>query len=464
VTTLRAGSATDVGLVRASNQDQALMASPLFAVADGMGGHAAGEVASEVACRALREAFAAGPRTPEALAEAARKANRAVFDRAQTDPSMHGMGTTLVAVALITTDGRPTLAVAHVGDSRVYLLRGGDIRQVTSDHSLVAELVADGQIAAEEAERHPQRHVLSRALGVYPDVDVDLTVLDPCEGDRFLLCSDGLSREVSDDQIASVLRRLADPDEAARALVEEAKARGGADNITVVVVDVTGDRLSGDDTPGPPSAERIGAAGLVVPHPGGLNDATGPDTGVDATRAVPAVDANARVPAAAPAGTGAHAAEPSNQPATSGRRRRREARPAGGPASRLVTVRSVAFMIALLAVVAIAVSGIYWYARSSYYVGLSGDTLTIYQGRPGGVLWVKPTVADRTGVTTAQIEPRHLGELNAGKTEVSLAAARQYVANLRAEEQAARTAGSGAPGPTPSPTITVTPGGGPPAP
>jgi protein phosphatase len=456
VTTLRAGSATDVGLVRASNQDQALMASPLFAVADGMGGHAAGEVASEVACQALQEAFAAGPRTPGALAEAAREANRAVFDRAQTDRSMHGMGTTLVAVALITNDGHGALAVAHVGDSRLYLLRGGEIRQVTNDHSLVAELVAEGQIAAEEAERHPQRHVLSRALGVYPDVEVDLTVLDPCDGDRYLLCSDGLSREVSDHRIASVLRRLADPDEAARALVEEAKAKGGADNITVVVVDVAGDRPSGDDhATVPPAAGRIGAAGLVVPHRGRLDNVTGPDAGVDATRAVPAVD-TARVPAVVPAGTGAPAAEPSDQPAT-GRRRRREAGAAGGPPSRLVTVRSVAFMIALLAVAAIAVGGINWYARSSYYVGLSGDTLTIYQGRPGGVLWVQPTVAARTGVTTAQIEPRHLGELNAGKTEVSLAAARQYVANLRAEEQAARASGSGAPGPTPSPTVTVVP-------
>ncbi|MDQ2725955.1 MAG: hypothetical protein M3Y36_10745, partial [Actinomycetota bacterium] len=142
------------------------------------------------------------------------------------------------------------------------------------------------------------------------------------------------------------------------------------------------------------------------------------------------------------------------------RQRRREAKVARGPRPGLVTVRSVAFVIALLAVAAIAVGGIDWYARSSYYVGLSGDSLTIYQGRPGGVLWIKPTVAVRTGVTTAQIEPRHLGELNAGKTEDSLAAARQYVANLRAEEQAAHGAVSGVTNPATSPPITVTPGGG----
>jgi protein phosphatase len=448
VTTLRAGSATDVGLVRANNQDQALIASPLFAVADGMGGHAAGEVASEVACQALAEAFTAGPPTAEGLVEAAEEANRAVFERAQANPEMHGMGTTLVAVALVPGDGHGCLAVAHVGDSRVYLVRDGEISQVTSDHSLVAELVAEGQIAAEEAERHPQRHVLSRALGVYPDVDVDLTVVDPHDGDRVLLCSDGLSREVSDHQIASVLRRLADPDEAARQLVEEAKAKGGADNITVVVVDVTGTGApSQDGAAGAPSEQPTTATGVVIAHHGGLDDVSGPDTGVDATRAIPAVDAPA--PGAAPA--------PPEQAGRSRRQRRQGARTARGPRQRLVTVRSVAFVIALLAIAAVAVGGIDWYARSSYYVGLSGDSLTIYQGRPGGVLWIKPTVAVRTGVTTAQIEPRHLGELNAGKTEVSVAAARQYVANLRAEEQAAHAAASGATNPAVTSPSTVAP-------
>lgn len=453
MTTLRAGSATDVGLVRANNQDQALIASPLFAVADGMGGHAAGEVASEVACQALAEAFTAGPPTADALVKAAQEANRAVFERARANPEMHGMGTTLVAVALITGNGHPCLAVAHVGDSRVYLVRDGEIRQVTTDHSLVAELVAEGQIAAEEAERHPQRHVLSRALGVYPDVDVDLTVVDPRDGDRFLLCSDGLSREVSDYQIASVMRRLADPDEAARQLVEEAKAKGGADNITVVIVDVTGASEAGDSvTSASPSDGTVGATGGVIPHMSSMGAVSGPDAGIDATRAVP-VDATATIPVVAPS----PAPAASDHEERSRRQRRQDARAARVPRSRLVTVRSVAFIIALLAVAAIAVGGIELYARSSYYVGLSGDALIIYQGRPGGVLWIKPTVADRTGVTTAQIEPRHVAELAAGKTEVSLAAARQYVANLRAEEQAARAAGSAA-NPGASPPSTVVPG------
>ncbi len=415
MTILRAGSATDVGLVRASNQDQALVASPLFAVADGMGGHAAGEVASEVACQTLAAAFsAAQPPTSEGLVEAAQEANRAVFDRAQANPEMHGMGTTLVAVALIGDDGHDALAVAHVGDSRVYLVREGQMSQVTSDHSLVAELVAEGQIAAEDAERHPQRHVLSRALGVYPDVDVDLTVVEPCDGDRFLLCSDGLSREVTDDRIASVLRRLADPGEAAQELVDEAKAKGGADNITVVIVDVINGRAAEEKPPGAAGAGAGGAIAQVAP----LSDVAKPDISVDATRAVPVLAGG-------------------------------EPKAAREPRQRLLTVRSVAFVIALLAVAAITVGGIDWYARSSYYVGLSGNNLTIYQGRPGGVLWIKPTVAVRTGVTTNQVESRHLGELTAGKTEDSLASARQYVANLQTEERNARAANSAALSPAP---------------
>ncbi|MDQ6837854.1 MAG: Stp1/IreP family PP2C-type Ser/Thr phosphatase [Actinomycetota bacterium] len=444
VTTLRAGSATDVGLVRANNQDQALVASPLFAVADGMGGHAAGEVAAELACQALAEAFSSvQPPTAEALVSAAQQANRAVFERALANPEMRGMGTTLVAVALIGNGGHESIAVAHVGDSRVYLVRHGEISQVTADHSLVAELVAEGQIAAEDAARHPQRHVLSRALGVYPDVDVDLTEVDPRDGDRLLLCSDGLSREVSDHQIASVLRRLADPDDAARQLVEEAIAKGGADNITVVIVDVV-------HADGNASAEPTTALGVFGPGDAGLDDGTGPDKAVDATRAVPTVGTT---------DTAATKPSPPGPLDKTRRQRRGEIKATRGPRAQLVTVRSVAFVIVLLAVAAIAVGGIEWYARSSYYVGLSGDNLTIYQGRPGGVLWIHPTVAVRTGVTTAQIEPRHLGELNAGKTEDSLAAARQYVANVRAEEQAARAAGSGSANPTTSPPITVAPPG-----
>lgn len=405
---LRAASATDVGLVRAYNQDQALIASPLFAVADGMGGHAAGEVASALACEALGEAFAqAEIPSAEALRNAAQRANRAVFEQAQANPEMRGMGTTLVAIALTGDTDHQALAVVHVGDSRVYCQRQGELSQVTVDHSLVAELVAEGQIRAEDAERHPQRHVLSRALGVYPTVEVDLRVVEAVAGDRYLLCSDGLSREVSDDHIASVLRRLADPDEAAHELVELAKTRGGADNITVVIVDIVdSDVLNGDD-----ADRQILDGGFAA----------------SATQAMPALGRNAAVPASE-----TNAGRPDRG------ERRRAARAARGPRPRIVTVRSVAFVIALLALAGVAVGGIEWYGRSTYFVGLSGNHLVIYQGRPGGVLWIQPTVAVRTQVTRSQIEARHLSELAAGMVEPNLDAARRYVSNLVMEEQKAQ--------------------------
>ncbi len=233
---LRAGWATDVGLVRTTNQDKLLAADRLFAVADGMGGAAAGEVASATAIQGLQDAFVdSGQPTADTLIRAAEAANRAVWDQAEANPEMRGMGTTLVALAHVEGD---RIAIVNVGDSRLYLFHDDELNQITSDHNLVAELVAEGRLSEEEAEFHPRRNIMTRALGVDPEVPVDLFHQDPEPGDRFLLCSDGLPREVKDDQIASILRRFGDPQEAARELVDEAKRRGGNDNITVVVVDV----------------------------------------------------------------------------------------------------------------------------------------------------------------------------------------------------------------------------------
>jgi serine/threonine protein phosphatase PrpC len=373
---LRAGAATDVGLVRSNNQDELLVATPLFAVADGMGGAAAGEVASATAVQYLRESFEAVEATPENLLTAAQTANRAVWDQAEANPEMRGMGTTLVALALV-ADGR--LAAINVGDSRLYLLHDGELEQVTSDHNLVAELVAEGRLSPEEAEYHPRRNIMTRALGVDPDVPVDLFMLDAQPGDRFLLCSDGLSRELRDDVISSLLRRLADPEEAARELVNEAKRRGGNDNITVVVIDVVDPTAEKDAAPAPPAA----------------------------------VEAPAPV-----------------EPAPKARRR----------GAGLITTRVVAFCAVLVLLLAGAAAGVAWYARTGYFVGLTGNRITIFQGRPGGVLWFKPTVADDTTVTTAQIEARHLSILAAGQEEPTLAAARQYLDRLVAEQQAAQAA------------------------
>lgn len=391
---LRAGSATDVGLVRSNNQDRLLVADPLFAVADGMGGAAAGEVASATAIDSLGAAFeAAAQPTAEALIEAAHSANRAVWEQAESNPEMRGMGTTLVALAML-DDGR--LGAINIGDSRLYVLHGGALRQITSDHNLVAELVAEGRISKEEAEVHPRRNIMTRALGVDPDVPVDLFLEEPAPGDRYLLCSDGLPRELRDDHIASLLNRLADPGEAAKELVEEAKRRGGNDNITVVVVDI-------ED----PEKETA----LVAATP-----ATAPPARAAAAEAAVSV-------------------------------------PPSPPKARVVTFRVVAFLVLLIVILGGAAAGIGWYARSGYFVGLRGDKITIFKGQPGGVLWINPTIADATHTTTSDVLPHQVPNLRAGQTEPSLEAARQYINRLVAEAQAARLAA--VPPPPPSSTTTA---------
>src|SRR5579859_3136005 len=396
--TLRFGSASDIGKVRASNQDQLLVAEPLFAVADGMGGHAAGEVASLTAVEALRAAFAK-ERTAAGLVDAARAANRSVWEKAERDADLRGMGTTLVAVALVTDEGEERIAVVHVGDSRVYLLRQGELEQLTSDHSLVQELVDDGQLSEADALTHPQRHVLTRALGIEPDVTVDSLQVLPFKGDRFLLCSDGLSRELSDARVASILRRLANPQDAAKELVAEARANGGNDNITVVVVDVVDD----GDKAAAASAALADDPGLVIP----------PEMG--------------KSPAASAKGSGGGGGA---------RGRLRRSRPAGAAKNRAITMRVVGFIGVLAVMLGGAVAAIGWYARGSYFVGVDGSGLTIYQGRPGGLLWFQPTVSERTSVPVAAVLPSRLDDLKAGKEEASLADAQRYVQNLKAEAQA----------------------------
>jgi serine/threonine protein phosphatase PrpC len=394
MTLLRFGSATDVGKVRANNQDQLLVAEPLFAVADGMGGHAAGEVASLTAVEALRQAFSRD-RSRAGLVAAGEQANRAVWDRALDDPTLHGMGTTLVAMALVAVDGEDRLIIINVGDSRLYLLRQGEFEQLTSDHSLVQELVDVGEITEDEAAIHPQRNVLTRALGVDSSVVIDELEILPVKGDRYLLCSDGLPREVSDAQMASILRRLTNPSDVAKELVAEARAHGGNDNITVVVVDVVDD----DDRAAAASAALAEDPGLAIPSTIGKSDSDGDD----------------RRPRA--------------------RFRRSTGRRARAPRSRPITFRVVGFIVVLAALVAGAFAAIGFYARGSYFVGIAAEQLTIYKGRPGGLLWFQPTLVERTDVTTAAVLPSRLGDLQRGQQEATVADARRYVSNLKAEGQ-----------------------------
>ena len=240
MTSLRSGSASDVGKVRSSNQDVAYESADLFAVADGMGGHVGGEVAARVAVDSLRAAFQRQP-SVEGLRRAVAEANRAVWRQSQVESGLRGMGTTLTATALVQeADGRQVVALANVGDSRAYVFSKGQVIQVTADHSLAEEKVRQGQLTQAEAAVHPHRHILTRALGVSSDVDVDLWELHLGDGDRILLCSDGLTNEVGDEQIGEILDSVKEPEEAAKALVQAALDHGGSDNVTCVVIDVAG--------------------------------------------------------------------------------------------------------------------------------------------------------------------------------------------------------------------------------
>jgi protein phosphatase len=228
----RSASATDPGRKRRQNEDAFVLRPPLFAIADGMGGARAGEIASALAACALNDssAQAGGEQYVKQLVQ---EANRRVHERASNDPSTSGMGTTMT-VALVEPSGEITFG--HVGDSRAYMLRDGRLEQLTDDHSLVAELVRRGELSERDAEVHPQRSVITRALGTDPDVDVDAFTWQPQDGDIYLLCSDGLSDMVSGEAIEDVLRRhSSDLDAAAKALVREANRGGGDDNITAVL-------------------------------------------------------------------------------------------------------------------------------------------------------------------------------------------------------------------------------------
>ncbi len=223
--------ASDTGRKRRRNEDAYVVAPPLFAVADGMGGAQAGEVASRLAKAALEDTDSGALSGSARVTSLIQEANRRVYERSNADPSASGMGTTMT-VALV--EGG-IVTFGHVGDSRAYLLRDGRLEQLTEDHSLVNELLKSGKLSPEEAETHPQRSVITRAVGTDPDVDVESFTVDAQEGDVFLICSDGLTDMVADEDIFDLLERnQRDLDRATKALVSAANRGGGVDNITVV--------------------------------------------------------------------------------------------------------------------------------------------------------------------------------------------------------------------------------------
>ena len=377
---LAAASATDQGLVRSNNEDAFLIDDQraLFAVADGMGGHRGGEVASHTAIEALRAAIANG--TP--LHDAITRANTAVLTRAAGDDELTGMGTTMTAVIAV---GGRQLLIGHVGDSRAYLLHEGTLRRATDDHSLVEELVRDGRLTPEQAEAHPQRAIVTRALGVDDDVDVDLYTLEVEVGDRVVLCSDGLTTMVRERDIERLARTETEPQRLAEALVDAANAAGGEDNVTIVVIDVL----------------EIDPATVFDPSPPLAHES-------------PALSRSAVV---APP-------DPPELPTP------RAARLEG---SRRRAVRSVILvLLPLLVIVGIATAALGWYARSSYFVGASGNEVVIYKGVPGGVLGWNPTVDKRTGVAVADLPALDRDRVQTNNARGSLATVQAYVGRLEA--------------------------------
>jgi serine/threonine protein phosphatase PrpC len=366
-----AGASSDVGRLRTGNEDGFIVDDrlELYAVADGMGGHNAGEIASATALEALRAAVASG----KALDAAIVLANSAIFDKAATDRELTGMGTTLTAVAIL---GESTFLIGHVGDSRAYRIRDGGLEQLTEDHSLVEELVREGRLSPAEAEVHPRRSVITRALGIDPNVEVDLYTLDARTGDRLIVCSDGLTTMVRDDDVLRIGELDADPRDAADRLVDAANEAGGEDNITVLIIDVLE-----APPPAPPDPEALAAA----------------------------PESRTPLPVAAPD-------VPDEQPA----RRRPRLRSVGGV---------LLYVLPVVVIVGMAIGAINWYAHHTYYVDFKGDRVVVFQGVPGGILGWKPTVKTATDLRRSTLTPDAIDQIeNSGKG--SLERAQQFVTNL----------------------------------
>jgi serine/threonine protein phosphatase PrpC len=342
---------TDVGRQRSVNEDSLVLAPPFFAVADGMGGAKAGEVASAMAAETFEGEADSGEPAEAQLTRILREANRRIYDLAVSDDSHRGMGTTVTAAKVTGNE----ISLGHVGDSRAYRLRDGELEQLTRDHSLVAELERSGQITPEAAEHHPQRSIITRALGPEPDVQVDTYTLAGRDGDLFLICSDGLTSMISDDELGSILRSSDSLDETAESLVRAANQSGGKDNITVVMF-----RLgNGDGAAEVPKEDETIAGQLKATE---VNEAAFDET-TEPHPVAQLTDLPADATIVAP-----RRAHPAPPPA----RRKRGAR--------LKTAAKTLFALAILAALG---TGLYALSRQVYFIGTNDAGLvTLYRGVP----------------------------------------------------------------------------------
>ena len=529
------GASTHPGQIRPDNEDSLHAADGVYVVADGMGGHEAGEVASALAVERIRDALDEDAATPTAqrVVDAISGANGDIYRAAIANPGQAGMGTTVTVIAVVedpmagrgepniddndpierSPDGSPrvtpvtpreqpeALVLANVGDSRTYLLRHGRLRRVTVDHSYVQELVSSGHITDDEARTHPRRNIITRALGIEPDVAVDWWTLPLIRGDRFLLCSDGLVDEVDDAAITATLTGEADPQAAVDSLVAQANEAGGRDNITVIVVDV----LEGDDPPDPTQELDI------VPTWSGDGEGVDPDADgivADPLHDDPVDRAGATAGAAAAAGVASGGdGEPDDgepEPGTSRRRRRRRDRRkaarssavAAAPAAAAVAGtsaspdatasaadadadaadgatsgtpdvatgsgdttdtadgdaaegdgdrrrprlgRAIAAFVVLALLVAGFVAVAAW-ARRGYFVDFDADDqVIVYQGRPGGLLWFDPTAQTAGGLGRDELSDDGVEQVEERSTFDDLDAATVFVRELADEATTATT-------------------------
>jgi serine/threonine protein phosphatase PrpC len=370
LTRWRYATATDTGLIRDTNQDAVFVDDSLALVADGMGGHAAGEIASVLTSEVVRDHFAENS-TVEGLYRAIESANRAIIADARANPERLGMGTTLIAVGLThDSSGLISPTLFNVGDSRAYQLRDGALRQLSEDHSVAEEWVRMGRLTPDEALTHPRRHQLTRALGVEEKLEIDVSSIDAVSGDRILLCSDGLSNELSVDVLAELASSPTSLEEAVTGLVAAAKEAGGRDNISVVLLEFDEVNVATE-----PIRKTVGANPLPIAL--------------------------------------------SSRAGSSQSKRRR-----------IVTWRLVVGVTLLALIVAGAVFIVHWYAYSSYYLADDAGTIAVYQGQPNGVLWYKPVKVFDTTFLAAQLRTVDLASLRVTISEPSLSAALNYASYL----------------------------------
>ena len=383
------GAQTHSGQVRNNNEDAFLVQDRLFVVADGMGGHSAGEVASGLAVSSLRDGAAAI--TDEAsLAAALHTANEVIHTESMMNHVRHGMGTTIAA--LLANDD--AIVVAHVGDARIYRWVDGTLSRVTKDHSYVQELVDEGIITLEEARVHPRRNIVTRALGIDAEVDISTATLPVTIGARYILCSDGLVDEVTDSEISAILGRHETANAAAEALVAAANAAGGRDNVTVIVVDVS-------------DKATAGAGGSSDERSAQRSEEEEPSESV-------------------PVLVGASATTTDNVVAAT----------AVLPKARVgLSLGFILFWTALAAIVLSVLIVFAAYGRTGYFVGFEGSDVVIYKGRPGGVLWFDPTVEARTPLKERDLTEEMAQEILGNPTFGDAASAQRYVNGIRDEVQ-----------------------------